>query len=134
MSAFLDTNVVVYAFDQADPSKAQVAIDLLESDQRLVISTQVLLETWWVLTRKLSQPMDEDTAWQVIQSLSELPVVQTDVFLVHRGIATSRRWQISIWDAMILEAACSSGCDRVVTEDLSHGQRYGDVVVENPFL
>ena len=39
MSDFLDTNVVVYAFDTADPEKQRVAIDVLESGRRLVVST-----------------------------------------------------------------------------------------------
>lgn len=134
MTAFLDTNVVVYAFDQGDPRKREIAIDLLESEQRLVVSTQVLLETWWVLTRKLHHPLDDDTAEHVIGALSSLPVVQTDLMLVNRGISAARRWQITIWDAMIVEAARTSGCDRVLTEDLSHGQVLGTVTVENPFI
>lgn len=44
------------------------------------------------------------------------------------------RWQISIWDAMILAAARASGASLLITEDLNHGQDYGGVVVKNPFL
>jgi len=47
MSAFVGTNVVVHGFDTADPAKQQTAISLLESGQRLVVSTQVVLELWW---------------------------------------------------------------------------------------
>jgi predicted nucleic acid-binding protein len=54
MSVFVDTNVVVYTFNAADAAKQQAAIALLGSEQRLVVSTQVVLEVWWVLTRRLA--------------------------------------------------------------------------------
>lgn len=134
MSLFLDTNVVVYAFDRSEPAKQQVALEIFESVQRLVVSTQVLLETWWVLTRKLPTPMQEDDAAQVINELARLPVVQADSALVVRAINTSRRRQLAVWDAMILEAARSAACETVLTEDLQHGMTFGDVTIENPFL
>ena len=133
MSDFLDTNVVVYAFDTADPEKQRVAIDVLESGRRLVVSTQVLLETWWVLTRRLGRPLSEDAASEVIDELRRLPVVGTDADLVRRAITTSRRWQLAVWDALIVEAARSSGCDRILTEDLQAGGDFDGVTVVNPF-
>ena len=133
MSDFLDTNVVVYAFDTADPEKQLAAIGALESGRRLVVSTQVLIETWWVLTRRLERPLSVDAASEVIDELCRLPVVSTDAALVRRAITTSRRWQLAVWDALIVEAARSSGCDRILTEDLQDGQDFDGVTVENPF-
>lgn len=133
MSDFLDTNVVVYAFDSADPEKQRAAIDVLESGRRLVVSTQVLVESWWVLTRRLERPLSEEAASEVIDELCRLPVVSTDADLVRRAITTSRRWQIAVWDALIVEAARSSGCDRILTEDLQDGQDFDGVGVVNPF-
>jgi predicted nucleic acid-binding protein len=133
MSDFLDTNVVVYAFDTADPEKQRAAVDVLESGRRLVVSTQVLAETWWVLTHRLERPLSEDTAAEVIDELCRLPVVSTDADLVRRAITTSRRWQLAVSDALIVEAARSSGCDRILTEDLQSGQDFDGVTVVNPF-
>ena len=133
MSAFLDTNVVVYAFDTADAAKQQAAIALLESEQRLVVSTQVVLEVWWVLTRRLTRPLPEDAAAAVVDELCRLPVVTTDVEMVRRSIDTARRFRIAVWDAMIIEAARSAGCDRVLTEDLQAGQDFDGITIENPF-
>ena len=133
MSTFLDTNVVVYAFDGAEPEKQATAITILEGEERLVVSTQVLLETWWVLTRRLAEPLGEDAASTVINTLAQLPVVNTDAELVQRSIRTSRDTGIAIWDAMIIEAARSAVCDRVLSEDLQHGRDFDGVVVENPF-
>ncbi len=133
MSTFLDTNVVVYAFDGADPIKKAQAVSILEAGDRLVVSTQVLLETWWVLTRRLAQPLSEDRASTVIDTLAQLPVVNADAELVRRAIRTSRNAGIAVWDAMIIEAARSAGCDRVLSEDLQHGQDFDGLVVMNPF-
>lgn len=133
MSVFLDTNVIVYAFDGAEPAKQRVAIEILEAGDRLVVSTQVLLETWWVLTRKLETPLDDDSASKVIEELSALPVVATDPELVRRAIDTGRRFQVAVWDALIIEAARTAGCRRVLSEDLNSGQDFDGVMVENPF-
>jgi len=133
MSSFLDTNVVVYAFDGADLEKRATAISILEGVDRLVVSTQVLLETWWVLTRRLAEPLSEEQASAVIDTLTELPVVNTDPELVQRAIRTARDTGIAIWDAMIVEAARSAGCRRVLSEDLQDGRDYGGVVIRNPF-
>lgn len=133
MSTFLDTNVVVYAFDGAEPEKQAKAIAILEQENRLVVSTQVLLEAYWVLTRRLTVPLAENDAEAVIDTLSKFPVVNTDPDLVQRAIRVSREGEIAIWDAMIIEAARSAGCDCVLSEDLSDGQDFGGVVVRNPF-
>ncbi len=129
----LDTNVIVYAFDGADPAKQSIAIEVLEAGDRLVVSTQVLLEAWWVLTGRLAVPLDEDHASKIIDELCALPVVSTDPELVRRAIETSRRFTVAVWDALIIEAARASGCRRVLSEDLNSGQDFEGVVVENPF-
>ena len=133
MNTFLDTNVVVYAYDRADRKKQAVAIAILEGEDRLTVSTQVLLETYWVLTRRLAEPLGEEEAAEVIDNLALLPVVNTDAALVQRAIRSSRRHQLALWDAMIIEAAREAGCRRVLSEDLQHGLDLDGVVVENPF-
>jgi predicted nucleic acid-binding protein len=133
MRSFLDTNVVVYAFDKADLAKQETAIRILESDERLVISTQVMLETWWTLTRKIATPLNETQASDVVDQLCRLPVVSADAELVVRAIQTGTRGRLAVWDALIIEAARTGGCQRVFSEDLQHGQDFGGVVVENPF-
>ena len=133
MSLFLDTNVVVYAFDNADPAKQRIAIEVVEGSDRLVVSTQVLLESWWVLTRRLAEPLDENQASDVIDQLCTLPVVSTDPQLVQQAIQTGLRFDIAVWDALIIEAARAVGCRRVLSEDLQTTQDFDGVVVENPF-
>ena len=133
MSLFIDTNVVVYAFDRADPKKQRIALEVLEGDQRLVLSTQVLVETWWVLTRRIAEPLEEEQASVVIDRLSKLPVVSTDPQLVKQAIDSCRRFDIAIWDALIVESARTAGCKCVLSEDLQAGQDFDGISIENPF-
>ena len=133
MSLFIDTNVVVYAFDRADPQKQRIALEVLVGDQRLVLSTQVLVETWWVLTRRIAEPLEEEQASVVIDRLSKLPVVLTDPQLVKQAIDTCRRFDIAIWDALIVESARTAGCKCVLSEDLQTGQDFDGITIDNPF-
>ena len=132
---FVDTNVWVYAVDAADPDKRRRALEVTAPGpgRDLVISTQVLTEFYAVVTRKLAVPVSMEEAESMVGQLSMLPVVAIDASLVVSAIAGSRSWNISIWDALIIRAAETAGCRRVLSEDLADGATYGSVVVENPF-
>jgi predicted nucleic acid-binding protein len=133
---FLDTNVLVYAADEGDPDKRDVARAILRGDApgQLVISTQVLGEFYVVVTRKLARPMSESDAAAAVDALAKLPTVITDVELVRSGIAVSREGRLSFRDGLILAAAAAGRCERLLTEDLSHGATIGGVRIESPFV
>jgi predicted nucleic acid-binding protein len=133
---FVDTNVWVYAVDAADPVKRERALEATAPalGRDLVVSTQVLTEFYAVVTRKLAVPVALDDAEAMVRQLAALPVVAIDASLVVSAVAASREWQISIWDALILRAAETAGCRRVLSEDLADGTTYGSVVIENPFV
>lgn len=133
---FVDTNVFVYAADESpeEQHKHEVASALLATDpDDLVISTQVLQEFYVAVTRKLRIPLPEERAASAVRGMAKLEVVQVDVSLVLTAVDTSRVVRISLWDALMIEAARQAGCRRILTEDLSHGQMIRDVIVENPF-
>ncbi len=133
--AFLDTNVLVYALDEAEPVKRDAARRLLGStDHEFVLSTQILGEFYVVATRRLAQPVAEDVAAAAVDRLGQLPTVTIDPALVKDAVALSRSSQVSYWDALILAAAAKGGCRRLLTEDLNNGQVVGSVQIENPFL
>jgi predicted nucleic acid-binding protein len=70
----------------------------------------------------------------MVDEMARLPVIPSDVQLVMAAVTGSREWRISLWDALIVCAADVSGCERILSEDLSHGATYGSIRVENPFL
>jgi predicted nucleic acid-binding protein len=135
--SFIDSNVVVYSADTnpGERAKHETAVGLLASEpDDLVISTQVLQEFYVVVTRKLAYPLDTERAAQALRGLAKLDVVGVDVPLVMAAAETSRTAKLSLWDALIIEAARQAGCARVYSEDMSDGQVIRGVRVENPFL
>ena len=133
---FIDTNVLVYAYDRGDPIKRSQALELLGAgieEQTAVVSAQVLGEFFNTVTRKIPGPLSAEEAQEAIEAISALPVVALDLALVRRAISTQKRYGISYWDALIVVAAESAGCTRILSEDLNPGQAYNGVVVVNPF-
>jgi predicted nucleic acid-binding protein len=131
---FLDTNVLVYAFDESEPTKRARALALLENEALdIVLSAQVLNEFYWTVTRKLTPAVPSDVAQEVVRELALGRVVPIDANLVEEGIALSRRHRLSLWDAGIVVAAQRSGCHELLTEDLTHGQTFGSLTVRDPF-
>ncbi len=134
---FLDTNILVYAYDKHEPEKAEKAQAILKSgiaEESAVLSSQVLGEFFVVVTRRIPRPLSADEAMRIIDILMVLPVAEVDLSLVRRAVETCKQYGISYWDALIVAAAERAGCRRILSEDLGNGQEYNGVVVENPFL
>jgi len=134
---FLDTNVLVYAFDSDEPRKQSQALTVIEStgtQRTAVISTQVLREFYVTVTRKLQNPLGIIEAQKAVIQLTNLPVVQEDAHMILSAIEISNRYSLSLWDSLIIQAAIESDCRTLLTEDLQHGFTIGKLRVENPFL
>lgn len=131
MTAFADTNVVVYAFDDGEPQKQQMARALLSSSPRPRTSPQVLREMYVVASTKLG--LSRADAGAAVRALAPTTAVVEDAGLVVRAVAAAERWQISLWDALIVEAARRAGAATMLSEDLQHGMDFDGVTVEDPF-
>jgi predicted nucleic acid-binding protein len=132
---FVDSNVWVYAVDEDEPIKRAQARAVLSPAalDTLVTSAQVLGEFYTTVTHKLARPVAAEVAAGMVERMAKLPMVAIDADRVQEAIAGSRSWQLSYWDALIIAAARSARCDRLLTEDLAEGATYGGVLVENPF-
>ncbi len=132
---FLDTNVLLYAVsrDQQEQSKAARALEVL-AERDLGLSVQVLQEFYVQATRETRQHrLTDEQAAALVDSFRRFPVQETTIAVMTSAMETSRRFGISYWDAAIIEAARALGCDVVLSEDLSDGQDYAGVRVQNPF-
>jgi predicted nucleic acid-binding protein len=119
-------------FDTREPGKSQRAKEaVLGLGDRVVLSTQVLQEFYWATTRKAI--LDIHKAREAVDSLSEFDVVTLTPRIVSDAIDISIVQQLSIWDSLIIQAAIAGRCERLLTEDLNHGQRIKGILVENPF-
>jgi predicted nucleic acid-binding protein len=135
MSVFFDTNVLVYCTDTSDPKRQARARNLVEQSSTkgdAVISTQVLIELFNVLTRK--QKMLPVAARDLTLAYANWPLVNSDFALVGAALEKSVKHHLSIFDAMVVEAALRAEAKTLYSEDMQHGQQYGSLTVVNPFL
>jgi predicted nucleic acid-binding protein len=135
MRRFFDTNVLVYSQDPSDTAKQALAQSLVAAaidDEEFVVSTQVLAEFYaTVLRRKLLAPAP---ALALVKLWSENDVVsQTPELLLH-GLELQPAHSVSVWDALVVQAAIEARCDVLLSEDLQHGRRFGELEIVNPFL
>ncbi len=134
--AFVDTNILVYAHDRAAGVKHERARALIEdlwSSGRGVLSTQVLQELCVNLRRKTAHPLSIEETMQLLQDYMSWDIVTNTAESVVEALAIERRFNISFWDALIIQAAGSSGASILYSEDLADGQSYGALRVVNPF-
>ena len=92
-----------------------------------------LNEYFVTVTRKLAVPLPAEEATVAVRGIAELDVVPLTGELVLRGIDRAHDSELSLWDALIVEAARAAECDILMTEDLNDGQDFGGVLVSNPF-
>ena len=133
---FLDTNILVYAYDGADPAKQEHARQIIRNgiaEETAVLSAQVLGEFFTVVTSRIPVPLTAEEAEGVLDILSVLPVVEIDLRLVRRATRIHRLYGINYWDSLIVAAAQRAGCTQILTEDLNTGQSYQDILAVNPF-
>jgi predicted nucleic acid-binding protein len=132
---FFDTNVLVYAVDKAEAAKQPVAMQLLRkamADKTLTLSTQVLQEIYGVAQRKKLMAAGE--AVEMLRIWAGYEVVAGTPQLLFRAFELQQKLRISVWDALIVQAALDAGCTTLYTEDLQHGTRVGDLEIVNPFF
>lgn len=131
MRVLLDTNILVYLYDQGDHERRRRAERVLALPHEFVISTQVLIEFQNVVRRKLGASRARAAG---MLALLDYPTVPTDRALVERAAELAGTHELSIFDALILEAAATARCDELWTEDLTHGSTLKAVRIVNPFL
>jgi predicted nucleic acid-binding protein len=114
LAAFLDTNIIRYAFATAsdgDTQKVSVAKDRID---RLTLNAHAIAD--------------------VVAQLVQQVVIPIDASLVLLALERVQQSRISYWDGLILEAAIRSGATILDTEDMHHGTRYGALELRNPFV
>ena len=100
---FIDSNIIVYAYDRHEPAKQTQAQAILTSainEESAMLSVQVLGEFFVVVTRRIKNPLSVDEAEKIVNILAALPVSEIDLSLVRRAIETQKAYGISYWDSL----------------------------------
>ena len=134
---FLDTNVIVYSFDNSNSRKQTIAKKLIATalnDGSGIISYQVIQEFINVATKKFTPPLSSEDSVKfyhsVLEPLFEI-VPSSDLFL--KALEIKERWQYSFYDSLIISAALEGECKILYSEDLHEGQKIEHLMIVNPF-
>jgi predicted nucleic acid-binding protein len=134
---FVDTNILMYAHDTSAGEKHERAKALVEElwrDRSGVVSTQVLQELAVNLRKKTRRPLDAKATRDIVADYLAWQVVVNGGESILEAIDLEARYEISFWDALIVQAAETSGASTLYSEDLSSGQTYRGVRVVNPLV
>lgn len=134
--AFVDTNVLLYAYDPSSGPRHERAARLvgdLGAQRRGAASIQVLQEFYVNATRKIAEPLAHDDAIGRLRALGRWPLHVPRVSDVIAAANLAQAAQLSFWDAMIVRSAAELRCETLWSEDLNHGQFIEGVAIRNPF-
>lgn len=132
---FVDTNIFVYAHDSTQGAKherAKALVETLWDSGDGILSTQVLQELCINLRRKSARPLSVEETRKLLEDYSTWDIVVNTAESVLQALDFELRYQISFWDALIVQAATSCEATIIYSEDLADGQTYGAVRVVNP--
>lgn len=136
MKAFVDTNVLVYAYDRAAGARHERARRLVEelwTNGNGVLSTQVLQEFYVNVRSKARAPISREAARALIADYLAWDPVVNDGAAVLDAVDLADRYRLSFWDALVVVAARSGGAAVIYSEDFNDGQAFGPVRIVNPF-
>ncbi len=131
---FVDTNILVYAQNNAEREKQLACRKVLEAlvpTNQLVISTQVIQEFYNVATQKLG--LDKLFVKNTIEMFGVYETVTITPHIIFQAIDIHILNQLSFWNSLILSAAKSANCSMVLTEDMNDGQVINGIKIQSPF-
>ncbi|MBC7922858.1 MAG: PIN domain-containing protein [Ferruginibacter sp.] len=130
---FLDTNVLIYSIDNRNPAKKASAISLLEGENEVMISTQVIGE-FVPATVKKGVFTFEQAAVRANGFMQAMVVSQIGTSTILKAFDIKRRYGFAYFDCLIAATALESNCRLLYSEDLHHGQVVDTLTVINPFV
>jgi len=134
---FVDTNVLVYAWDSTEPEKQKRALawmTYLWQARTGRLSYQVLAEFYITVTKKLVPGMEPERARRNVRLFFPWHPVQIDSRAIETAWLVQDRYRLSWWDALIVSSAQGAGCRYLLTEDLRSGEEFLGIKIVNPFL
>jgi predicted nucleic acid-binding protein len=133
---FVDTNILIYAYDISAGVKHVTAVRILSElweSGRGVLSTQVLQEFFVSVTRKIPNPINEQHAINIVRDFLRWELVVNDGDSILEAASLVSRYRFSFWDCLIIQAALKCGCNILLSEDLSDSQVIESLQIRNPF-
>lgn len=132
---FLDTNLVVYAFDRKAEEKRKRALGLMAPERPWIISWQIVQEFCSVALHRFSIPLDHVFLCDYLEMIL-LPhcKIMPSASLYREAVQIHRDTQFRYYDSLVIAAALASGASVLYTEDLQHDRKIGNLRIVNPFI
>lgn len=133
---FVDTNILIYAHDLDAGPRHDIAASVVEElweNENGIMSTQVLQEFYINVTKKINKPLSQAHARGIIENYLSWHIEVNEPDTVLQASEIEERHLLSFWDALIIAAASRAKVDKILTEDLNHGQKIEGILIENPF-
>lgn len=133
---FVDTNILIYSLDlePAQPEKTAIACEILTHSD-IALSVQVLQEFYVQATHaRRRNAISHADAIRLIEKWQRFRIQDNTFAVLQSAFRLKERFQTPYSDAAILAAAKAARCQKLLSEDLNHGQDYDGVVVVNPFV
>lgn len=133
---FVDTNVIVYAYDKSAGEKHRIAAGIMKDLWKSglgTVSTQILQEFFVTLTKKIPTPLDIPVVRETVRRLARWDVVLIDVDTIISATELQERHKYSFWDSLVIASAIAGGAKTILSEDLADSQTIQGITVRNPF-
>jgi predicted nucleic acid-binding protein len=133
---FVDTNIIVYAYDASAGEKHEKAFRLMEDLWNSgvgIISSQVLQEFFVIITKKIRKPLDITIAKDIVKDLLKWETIMINGNLILEAIDIHKKHKFSFWDSIIIASALEGGAQVISSEDFPDLQTVKGVVMRNPF-
>jgi len=132
---FVDTNILLYSISRhpGEAAKRDRAVALLAATD-LALSAQVLQEFYVQATRATrDDALAHDIAAGLVRAWARFPVQEISLAIVMAALEIRAAHGFSYWDSAIVAAAQALGCRELLSEDMGHGRRIGDLTILDPF-
>lgn len=136
-TVFVDTNVLLYSFDDRDLDKQRLArawLTAIWTRRCGRLSTQVLNEFYANARKRFATAISAGDARAEVRRYQLWQPWLIDQATIDTAWAVESRWQVNYWDALMVAAAQHMGCTLLLTEDLQHDQHIDGVRIVNPFV
>jgi predicted nucleic acid-binding protein len=134
---FLDTNLLLYAYDAGSPAKHSVAVRILEDlwkGGNGILSTQVLQEFFVNVTKKIPKPLSVAVSREIVEDFLKWRIVPIEGRTILRAIDLHEKQKYAFRDSLVIQSAIEGGARWLFSDDLKDGQKIGDLTIRNPFL
>lgn len=134
---FVDTNIIVYAYDISAGEKYNKAVEIMKelwNTGHGIISTQVLQEFFVNVIRKIEKPLDVITAKAIVKDLLKWKTVTVDGEIIIEAIDIHGEHKYSFWDSVVIASAIEGGARTLLSEDFSDRQKIKGLDIKNPFV